>query len=257
MGQLCCPAVLAAQASAKRGQDAARKTLPPCASGQDRRAHDKEAAKAAAGKDQPGDKAGDKKPDTSAVKAGTNRPPTMLLKTRVRTLRKKAPIRRLRKTPLRRAAAAKAEEPRFPVPEHKTVAIGSLDPAHRLFSPGRPRSQGASVASIELNDPRYRELQEPKFRLSSSATTSICGLQGSSEIATRPKPSTKSAAQLVKEVEASRPEDPGAASAELDRVTARRCRRPPKTPPRRAQRLAGQRPPSIPMCRRSTRVLRQ
>lgn len=61
------------------------------------------------------------------------------------------------------AEAAKTKEP--PVFEHKTVSIGSLDPATGYFLKVDLDSKGAAVASIELNDPRYRDLKNDKLPL--------------------------------------------------------------------------------------------
>ncbi len=58
------------------------------------------------------------------------------------------------------AAAAKMKEP--PAFEHKAVSIGSLDPATGYFLRVDLDSKGAAVSSIELNDPRYRELKNDK-----------------------------------------------------------------------------------------------
>ena len=49
--------------------------------------------------------------------------------------------------------------------EHKTLTIGSLDPNTGYFLQASLDSKGASVASIELNDPRYRDLRDAKVPL--------------------------------------------------------------------------------------------
>jgi YidC/Oxa1 family membrane protein insertase len=61
------------------------------------------------------------------------------------------------------AAAAKTKEP--PVFEHKTISIGSLDPTTGYFLRVDLDSKGAAVSSIELNDPRYRDLKNDKLPL--------------------------------------------------------------------------------------------
>ena len=61
------------------------------------------------------------------------------------------------------AAGAKAQP--LPTFEHKSVKIGSLDPATGYFLEAELDSKGASLASLKLNDPRYRELKDSKIPL--------------------------------------------------------------------------------------------
>src|ERR1700693_4446340 len=60
------------------------------------------------------------------------------------------------------AVAAAAKTPTF---ERKTVVLGSSDPDTGYFLQVELTTKGASVSSIELNDPRYRELSNTKAPL--------------------------------------------------------------------------------------------
>jgi YidC/Oxa1 family membrane protein insertase len=60
------------------------------------------------------------------------------------------------------AVAAAAKTPTF---EHKSVVLGSSDPDTGYFLQVELTTVGASVASLELNDPRYRELSDTKVPL--------------------------------------------------------------------------------------------
>src|SRR5690606_20120404 len=50
----------------------------------------------------------------------------------------------------------------------KDVVIGSLDPLSGYFQQVTITTTGAAVSQIELNDPRYRNLDDPKQPLSLS-----------------------------------------------------------------------------------------
>ncbi len=73
----------------------------------------------------------------------------------------------------RRQAAARRRQRALPPPkppaipafEHKSIKIGSLDPATGYFLEAELDSKGASIASLRLNDPRYRELKDTKVPL--------------------------------------------------------------------------------------------
>jgi YidC/Oxa1 family membrane protein insertase len=146
--------------------DAAKKDAAALAqAGKTGAAHDKEAAKAAAGKDQPGDKAGDKKPDTSVVKAGDKPAANDAAKDAGKDAAKKGADQAVAKDAAPKGAAAKAGEPAVPKFPQQTIVLGSSDPETGYFLKAELTTKGGSVAGIEFNDPRYRELSNTEVPL--------------------------------------------------------------------------------------------
>jgi YidC/Oxa1 family membrane protein insertase len=107
-----------------------------------------------------------------------------------------------------------------PAFEHKTVLLGSLDPSTAYFLEAEIDSKGASVASIKLNDPRYRELKDAKAPLKlvgNDFDPRFLKLRQDRDSA---RSEREAAAQLLKEVEANaRSKDP-TALADLERDKA-------------------------------------
>src|SRR5580698_10598360 len=98
---------------------------------------------------------------------------------------------------------AAAKPPAIPAFEHKSVKIGSLDPATGYFLEAELDSKGASLAALKLNDPRYRELKDSKVPLNlvgSDYDQRFLQLLQDRDAAQSER---NSAAALVKEVEAS------------------------------------------------------
>lgn len=58
-----------------------------------------------------------------------------------------------------------AETARLPHYPHQTLRLGSLDPQSGYFNRVTLSSTGAAVSGIELNDPRYRDLDNPQTPL--------------------------------------------------------------------------------------------
>ena len=112
--------------------------------------------------------------------------------------------------------AAGAKPPAVPVFEHKSVKIGSLDPATGYFLEAEIDSKGASLASLKLNDPRYRELKDPKVPLNLVGNDINLRLPALIEDLKSAQTERDSAAQLVKEVEASAQTKDPTAVAELE-----------------------------------------
>ncbi len=218
--------------------DAAKKDAAALAQvGKTGAAHDKEAAKAAAGKDQPGDKAGDKKPDTSVVKAGDKPAANDAAKDAGKDAAKKGADQAVAKDAAPKGAAAKAGEPAVPKFPQQTIVLGSGDPDTGYFLKAELTTKGGSVAGIEFNDPRYRELSNTEVPLK------IVG--NSLDQRTIKAIKDRDLAQAEHEMAAERLRalqstlKPGEASAEIDgvRTALRGGRR--KTQAGRPQRLAG------------------
>ncbi len=98
------------------------------------------------------------------------------------------------------AASPKAKA--APVFEHKSITIGSLDPGTGYFLQADLDSKGASVASIELNDPRYRDLKDPKVPLKLVGNDFDPRFLKLLQDRDTAQTEQNAAAQLVKEVEA-------------------------------------------------------
>lgn len=112
------------------------------------------------------------------------------------------------------AAGAKPKAP--PAFEHKSVKIGSLDPATGYFLEAEIDSKGASIASLRLNDPRYRELKDPKVPLNLVGNDLNLRLPALIQDLNAAQSERDAAAQLVKEVEASAQTKDPTAVAELE-----------------------------------------
>src|SRR5580704_11710003 len=63
------------------------------------------------------------------------------------------------------AVAAKNAPGKVPEYVRKTIVLGSSDPDTGYFLQAELTSRGAAVASVEFNDPRYRELDHTKVPL--------------------------------------------------------------------------------------------
>jgi YidC/Oxa1 family membrane protein insertase len=134
------------------------------------------------------------------------------------------------------AAAPKAKA--IPVFDHKSIKIGSLDPSTGYFLEAEIDSKGASVASLKLNDPRYRDLKDASvplnlmgndfdlrfFKLLQDRDTAqseqSAAAQLLKEAETVAQTARDSAAQLAKEIETGAHPKDSSSEAELERRRA-------------------------------------
>ena len=112
------------------------------------------------------------------------------------------------------AAALKAKA--IPVFDHKAIKIGSLDPSTGYFLEAEIDSKGASVASLKLNDPRYRELNDAKVPLNLVGNDLNLRIPKLIQDYNTAQTERDAAAQLVKEVAASAQSKDPSAVAELE-----------------------------------------